>query len=106
MPNSPHQLTVATTNPGQPTVIPASLERIMDTALAALAEHSTDFIGIAAFDGQLLFVNPAGQQMVGLDGPEQVQGTVLIDYVLEREQERWAECRPSCVRDIGKVSYS
>ena len=50
--NSSHQFTTAVTNPGQPIVIPASLERIVDAALVALAEHSTDFIGIAALNGR------------------------------------------------------
>ena len=27
--------------------------------------------------------------MVGLDGPEQIQGTGILDYVVEGEQERW-----------------
>ena len=87
MPNSPHQLTVATTNPGQPTVIPASLERIMDTALAALAEHSTDFIGIAALEGQALLVNPAGQQEEQLRATSAQLRALMASLRSAREQE-------------------
>jgi PAS domain S-box-containing protein len=35
--------------------------------LAAVVENSTDFIGIAAIDGQALYVNPAGCRLVGID---------------------------------------
>ena len=33
--------------------------------LASLVENSTDFIGMASPDGQVMFVNPAGRRMVG-----------------------------------------
>jgi PAS domain S-box-containing protein len=68
--------------------------------LAALVEHSTDFIGIASPEGQVLFVNPAGQKMVGLDGYEQVRTTSLVDYVAEEERERFQEqVLPAVLRD-------
>jgi PAS domain S-box-containing protein len=87
------------TNPSQPGVIPASLERLVDAALVGLAEYSTDCIVMASFQGQVLFVNPAGQQMVGLDGPEQVQGTDILDYAVEGERGRWqTEILPTVMR--------
>jgi PAS domain S-box-containing protein len=57
--------------------------------LAALVEHSPDFIGIASLEGQVLFLNPAGQKMVGLDGDEQVMLTRIFDYIMEEELERF-----------------
>jgi PAS domain S-box-containing protein len=57
--------------------------------LASLVENSTDFIGIASPEGQVLFVNPAGQQMVGLSGDDQVKATAIVDYVAEEDQERF-----------------
>jgi PAS domain S-box-containing protein len=67
----------------------ASLASIPDAALVALLEHSTDFIGLAAPDGQILFVNAVGQQLVGLDEPAQVRTTVVLDYVASEGQERF-----------------
>ncbi len=49
--------------------------------LVALIENSHDFIGIASPDGRAQFVNPAGQQLVGLTGNDQVQRTKIVDYV-------------------------
>jgi PAS domain S-box-containing protein len=45
------------------------LQRAEESArlMASLVENSTDFIGIARLEGQVMFVNPAGRRMVGLD---------------------------------------
>ena len=59
--------------------------------LAALVENSPDFIGIASPEGQVLFVNPAGQKMVGLGGDEHVRATKVLDYVMEEERQRFQD---------------
>jgi PAS domain S-box-containing protein len=60
--------------------------------LASLVENSTDFIGIALPEGQLLFLNAAGQKMVGLaGGNEQVYATTMFDFVVERERGTFRE---------------
>jgi PAS domain S-box-containing protein len=59
--------------------------------LDSLVENSTDFIGIALPEGPVLFLNAAGQKMVGLVGAEQVYATKMFDYVVEREQEAFRE---------------
>ena len=56
--------------------------------LAALVESSTHFIGIASLDGHVLFVNPAGQQLVGLAGDEHARATKIFDYYVEQERQR------------------
>ena len=40
--------------------------------LAALIESSTDFIALADMDGQLIFVNECGRQLVGLENLQTV----------------------------------
>jgi PAS domain S-box-containing protein len=72
-----------------PQAASASLARIPNAALGALLEHSTDFIGLATPDGQVLFVNAAGQQLVGLDEPAQVHTTIILDYVASAGQKRF-----------------
>ena len=57
--------------------------------LASLIEHSSDFIGMASVEGDALFVNPAGQALVGLDGDEAVSATKMTDYIFEEEQEKF-----------------
>lgn len=68
--------------------------------LAALVENSTDFIGVSSLDGQALFLNAAGQRMVGIRGADQVRATTILDYVVEDERERFQqEVLPATVRD-------
>jgi PAS domain S-box-containing protein len=68
--------------------------------LASLVEHSTDFIGVSSLDGRALFLNAAGQRMIGLEGSAQVTGTSLLDYVVERERDRFEqEVLPLAFRD-------
>jgi PAS domain S-box-containing protein len=67
--------------------------------LAALVENSTDFIGVSSLDGRVLFLNPAGQRMVGLEGA-QIRETAILDYVVEQERERFQqEILPSALHD-------
>ena len=55
----------------------------------SLVEESTDLIGIASFDHDVLFLNSAGQRMVGLDGDEQVRATSVLDYLVTGERDRF-----------------
>jgi PAS domain S-box-containing protein len=68
--------------------------------LASLVENSTDFIAIASTEGQVLFVNSAGRQMVGLSGDEEVKATALVEYVALEDQERFLrEILPAIIEE-------
>jgi PAS domain S-box-containing protein len=67
--------------------------------LASLVENSTDFIGLASPEGHALFVNAAGQKMVGLEGDEHVRATRVLDYVVAEEQPRFErQVLPTVIR--------
>jgi PAS domain S-box-containing protein len=55
--------------------------------LAAVAEQSTDFIGLFTPAGEGMYLNPAGRAMAGLDEATDIREWRLIDFVA-------AECRP------------
>ena len=63
--------------------------RLEERNLASLVENSTDLIGMASHEGEILFVNAAGRAIVGLEGKEQVRGTRIFDYIAEQERERF-----------------
>jgi PAS domain S-box-containing protein len=68
--------------------------------LASLVENSSDFIGLATLEGQVLFVNPAGQALVGLEGDEQARTTRILDYVAREDQEKMMQqVLPIVMRD-------
>ncbi len=48
--------------------------------LVALVENSTDFMSVAALDGEVLYVNPAGRQLVGLDDATTPVPRCVSDY--------------------------
>ncbi|HEV3329896.1 MAG TPA: PAS domain S-box protein [Bryobacteraceae bacterium] len=54
---------------------------------ASVVEASTDFIGIASIDGNVLLVNHAGRRMVGLAPDRAAKGTRMDDYVMEDDRE-------------------
>jgi PAS domain S-box-containing protein len=67
--------------------------------LASLVDNSTDVIGIAALDGSVLFVNPAGQNMSGLEGREQTSGLRVFDFLAPEERHRFEdEILPALMR--------
>lgn len=49
----------------------------------ALVEASSDFIAIADLTGRVLYVNPAGREIVGLEPEIDVRDTVIADYLTE-----------------------
>ncbi|MGF1936645.1 MAG: PAS domain-containing sensor histidine kinase [Nostoc sp. ChiQUE02] len=46
----------------------------------ALIENSSDFIGIASMEGQVLYVNPAGLKMLGLSSLEAAKTKLVTDF--------------------------
>ena len=69
-------------------VEPVTDRKRAEQQLASLVANSADFIGMSSLDGRVLFVNPAGQAMVGLDGDDHVARTQVLDYVMEEDRER------------------
>ncbi|TVQ11104.1 MAG: PAS domain S-box protein [Bacteroidetes bacterium] len=53
--------------------------------LASIIERSNDFIGVADANQKPMFVNRAGQKMLGLDGEEAVRATKIEDYFMPED---------------------
>lgn len=69
--------------------------------LASLVAASREFIGIADLEGNALFVNEAGRELVGLRDLKAVRSTRIIDYFAADDHTRIEnEVLPS-VRDTG-----
>ncbi|MCH8901479.1 MAG: PAS domain S-box protein, partial [Chloroflexi bacterium] len=51
--------------------------------LVSLVENSSDFIGVASLEGQLLFLNEAGQKLVGLTSLAENQAKSMYDFLME-----------------------
>ncbi|MBH8565660.1 PAS domain S-box protein [Nostoc sp. CENA67] len=54
--------------------------------LVSLIENSSDFIGIATLEGESLYVNNAGQKLVGIESIEEVRRMVLLDYLMPEDK--------------------
>jgi PAS domain S-box-containing protein len=54
--------------------------------LVNIVQKSSDFIGICDLDWQIIFVNGAGQRLVGLNGMERVRRTRVPDYFAPEDQ--------------------
>jgi two-component system cell cycle sensor histidine kinase/response regulator CckA len=50
-----------------------------------LVENSRDFIAVADLKDNLEYVNPAGRALLGMGGPDSVQGTRSKDYVVPED---------------------
>jgi PAS domain S-box-containing protein len=48
--------------------------------LSAIVENSADVIGMTDLEGHLLYMNPAGQRLVGLSGIKEVRARELLDF--------------------------
>ncbi|QFS42804.1 PAS domain S-box protein [Nostoc sphaeroides] len=54
--------------------------------LVSLVENSSDFIGIATLEGQLLYINDAGQKLVGVSSLDEVRQKVVLDYFMPKDK--------------------
>ncbi len=54
----------------------------------SVVRHSPDFIGVANMDLELVFVNPAGKEIFGLESDEEVSSSHTLDYFAESERAR------------------
>ncbi|MBD3558668.1 PAS domain S-box protein, partial [Planktothrix sp. FACHB-1355] len=70
--------------------------------LAALVENSYDFIAIAALNGQLLYVNQAGCQPIGLAAVDAVSSKCLLDFVHPQDREFWLQEVLPSIRQAGR----
>ena len=53
--------------------------------LTALIEYSADFIGMTDLDGQIIFLNASGRQLVGLPSAEEARTKWACDLILESD---------------------
>jgi PAS domain S-box-containing protein len=67
----------------------------------ALVDASSDFIAIAALDGSVLYVNPAGRAMVGLAPDTDVTTTTISDYLTPEGLEASLRIEQPAVREHG-----
>jgi PAS domain S-box-containing protein len=51
----------------------------------SLIENSPDFISIASLEGKILFVNEAGQKLVGLNSNQKAKDTEIFDYLMPED---------------------
>lgn len=54
---------------------------------SALLENSSDFIGMADFQGNIIYLNKGGQNMVGIDTQEEVAKTNIQNYLFPEDAE-------------------
>jgi PAS domain S-box-containing protein len=72
----------------------------------SLAESSADFIGMCTPDRKVLYVNPAGRRMVGLESDAEVFASDPLDYFWPDDQQRIVdEAIPALLRD-GRCSIA
>ena len=61
---------------------------LQDRNLSQVAESSADFIAYASPEGKLLYLNPAGLALVGLEDLAEVRGHEMIDFFTPEDQQR------------------
>ncbi|MBD2384970.1 PAS domain S-box protein [Cylindrospermum sp. FACHB-282] len=57
----------------------------------SLIENSTEFIGIASLEGQVTYLNDAGQKLVGLKSLADIKQTAASDYIMPDDKAYFQE---------------
>lgn len=66
--------------------------------LISIVEYSPDFIGVADLNQNALFVNRAGQALVGLESDEEIRRTKIVDdFPEDREKIKNEDLYPGQV---------
>lgn len=66
-----------------------------------LVEASPDFIAIAALDGGVRYVNPAGRRLIGMDPSVDVTETTIVDYLTPEGITASLEVEQPAVKEHG-----
>lgn len=71
-----------------------------ESRLVRMIEASQDFVGLAEPDGKLIYVNRAGQRMLGFEGRSGLVSTAIGDHLSPRMKQRiLEEGIPAALRD-------
>ncbi|BBD64819.1 multi-sensor hybrid histidine kinase [Nostoc commune NIES-4072] len=70
--------------------------------LVSLVENSSDFIGIATLEGQLLYINDAGQKLVGLSSFDEVRQKAVLDYFMPKDKAYFQQYILPAVLQLGR----
>jgi PAS domain S-box-containing protein len=70
--------------------------------LVSVIENCSDFIGIATFDGQAIYVNEAGQKLVGLTSMEESKQKRVLDFIMPEDQVYLREYILPTVEKLGR----
>ncbi len=70
--------------------------------LVSLVENSSDFIGIATLEGQLLYINDAGQKLVGIANLDEVRQKTVLDYFMPKDKAYFQEYILPNVLSLGR----
>ena len=70
--------------------------------LVSLVENSSDFIGIASLEGQLLFLNEAGQELIGLSSLAEVKAKSMHDFLMEDDLPEFTQQVMSATMQEGR----
>jgi PAS domain S-box-containing protein len=77
--------------------------------LVEIVQRSSDFIGISDLEGRAIFVNEAGQELVGLNGIEEVRSTMVPDYLMPEDRAfAWDVLFPTVLeqgRYVGEYAF-
>lgn len=69
--------------------------------LISLIEHSPDFISLAAINGDILYINEAGQKLIGMDGERNAQATQIFDYLMPEDRSEYQQHLLPTILDTG-----
>ncbi|WP_392535487.1 PAS domain S-box protein [Nostoc sp. C117] len=70
--------------------------------LVSLVENSSDFISIATLEGKLLYINDAGQKLVGLASLDEVKQKAVLDYLMSEDKGYFLENILPTVLKLGR----
>ena len=70
--------------------------------LTALVQNSPDFVAVADLSGRAVFVNQAGQKLIGIEGSENMENVSLLELFLEPKQR---EVRDAVRSDPNKQRW-
>jgi rsbT co-antagonist protein RsbR len=93
---------------GQPQVIAGIVRDITEQKrieedmqrLVAIVENSLDFVGTASFEGEPVYISPAGLKMVGLENMEHARQYNVIDFYPAADRPVFEqEIMPTVLRD-------
>lgn len=77
-----------------------------ETYVKTILDTEPECVKVLDFEGKVIYINPAGLDMIQADNTEQVKGKKIVDFILDKYKQTFSELHNSTLNgEKGKLEF-